>query len=382
MVEKQLPLLLMNQGEDSEFYYATRFLTHDPALYIRFGADDDLLVLNILEVERGRQVSTAKRVIDRAQHGWEEDPDSHRAWARMAAKLLHEKGVTRVTVSPRLPAGYYEELRAQDVELEIDKQLFVADRRHKNAEEADWIHGAQRAAEAAVAEAVGLLGASEGRNGLLWLDDRPLTSERLMAAAQTVLNEIGYSCDDMIVAGAPNCWMPHFRGEGQIRANAPVILDIFPRGRLSRYHGDLTRTVVVGDVSAQLRAMHEAVVAALDGAIRMIRPGVTGRAINDEVCRILKERGFGAAYPGYEAPQGTPQMIHSTGHGVGLDVHELPNLRPVDVPLEEGDVVTVEPGLYLDGLGGVRVEDTGLVTAGGFRNFTSISRSLDPRAYM
>jgi len=75
-------------------------------------------------------------------------------------------------------------------------------------------------------------------------------------------------------------------------------------------------------------------------------------------------------------------MIHSTGHGVGLDVHELPNLRPTDVPLEEGDVVTVEPGLYLEGFGGVRVEDSGIVTATGFRNFTSINRGLDPRAYM
>jgi Xaa-Pro aminopeptidase len=75
-------------------------------------------------------------------------------------------------------------------------------------------------------------------------------------------------------------------------------------------------------------------------------------------------------------------MIHSTGHGVGLDVHELPNLRPTDVPLEEGDVVTVEPGLYLMGLGGVRIEDTGMVTKDGFKNFTSLTRSLDPRDYL
>jgi len=121
---------------------------------------------------------------------------------------------------------------------------------------------------------------------------------------------------------------------------------------------------------------------ALDAAIAMIRPGVTGRAVNDEVCRVLKEGGFGAAYKGFEAPAGTPMMIHSTGHGVGLDVHELPNLRPTDVALEEGDVVTVEPGLYLEGLGGVRVEDTGIITGNGLRNFTSISRSLDPRSYM
>lgn len=381
-MEQQVPLVLINNGEDSDFYYASRFLTHDPALYVRFGAGDDVLVLNILELERGRQTSTAKSVIDRADHGWEEDPDAYRSWAKFAARLLKDRGIDGVRVSAKLPAGYVEELRGQDVAVEIDKQLFVRERRHKDADEAEWIHGAQRAAEAAVSEVASLLGGSEVVAGMLELDGRPLTSERLMAAAQTALNEIGYSCDDMIVAGSPNCWMPHYRGEGPIRANAPVIIDIFPRGRVSRYHGDLTRTIVVGEVPDQVRRMHEVVLLALDAAIAMIRPGVTGRAVNDEVCRVLKEGGFGAAYKGFEAPAGTPMMIHSTGHGVGLDVHELPNLRPTDVALEEGDVVTVEPGLYLEGLGGLRVEDTGIVTATGFRNFTSISRGLDPRAYM
>jgi Xaa-Pro aminopeptidase len=381
-VEQSQPLVLLNSGEDSDFYYATRFLTHDPALYIRFGPEDDLLVLNILELERGRLTSSAKQVVDRADHGWEEDPDTHRAWAKLAARLLHERGIDKVRVSAKLEAGYLEELRAQDVAVEIEKQLFVSERRHKSPDEAEWIHAAQRAAEAAVAEVAGLLGTSETVNGMLELDGRPLTSERLMAAAQTVLNEIGYGCDDMIVAGSPECWMPHYRGEGQIRANAPVIIDIFPRGRVSRYHGDLTRTIVVGEVPEQVKRMHQVVLQALDAAIAMIRPGVTGRAVNDEVCRVLKEGGFGAAYKGFEPAPGMPSMIHSTGHGVGLDVHELPNLRPTDVPLVEGDVVTVEPGLYLEGLGGVRVEDSGIVTAAGFRNFTSINRSLDPRAYM
>jgi Xaa-Pro aminopeptidase len=379
---EQTPLVLVNSGEDSDFYYATRFLSHDPALYIRFGAGDDVLVLNILELERGRQTSAARKVIDRADHGWEEDPDTYRSWAKLASKLLKERGIDRVRVSAKLESGYLEELRAQDIAVEIEKLLFVRERRHKDTDEAEWIHGAQRAAEAAVAEVAGLLGGSEVVGGMLELDGRPLTSERLMAAAQGVLNEIGYGCEDMIVAGSPECWMPHYRGDGPIHANAPVIIDIFPRGRVSRYHGDLTRTIVVGEVSDQVRRMHEVVLQALDAAIAMIRPGVTGRAVNDEVCRVLKEGGFGAAYKGFEAPKGTPAMIHSTGHGVGLDVHELPNLRPTDVPLEEGDVVTVEPGLYLEGLGGVRVEDTGIVTATGFRNFTSISRSLDPRAFM
>jgi Xaa-Pro aminopeptidase len=381
-VEQALPLVLINGKDDTDFYYATRFLAHDPALYIRFGEKDDLLALSILELERGKATSTASKVVNIAEHGWENDPDLHRAWARLAARLLKERGLDRARVSGRLEAGYLEELRNQDIAVEVDKGLFVAERRRKSADEADWIHGAQRAAEAAVSEVAGLIGSATISDGLLELDGRPLTSERLMAAAQAALNEIGYGCEDMIVAGSPECWMPHYRGEGQIRADAPVIIDIFPKGRVSRYHGDLTRTVVAGQASEEVKRMHSVVIQALDAAIAMIKPGVTGKAVNEEVCRVLKEGGFGAAYKGWEAPDGVPMMIHSTGHGVGLDVHELPNLRPTDVPLEEGDVVTVEPGLYLEGLGGVRVEDSGIVTAAGFRNFTSISRSLDPRAYM
>ncbi|HKC20735.1 MAG TPA: M24 family metallopeptidase, partial [Candidatus Dormibacteraeota bacterium] len=82
-------------------------------------------------------------------------------------------------------------------------------------------------------------------------------------------------------------------------------------------------------------------------------------------------------------PEGVARMNHSTGHGVGLEVHEEPALRETtEYPLAEGDVVTVEPGLYKLGLGGVRIEDTGTVTANGFDNFTSLTRSLDPRDYL
>ena len=376
------PLILINNGEDADFAYATRFLTHDPALYIKFDDGDDTLVVNILELGRAKETSAAKAVLDRADHGWEDVRDTYQGWARVAAKLLHDRGINQARVSARIPVAYVEELRRQDIDCEVDKAMFVAERRHKNEEEAAWIHGAQRAAEAAVAEIVSQLATSEEKDGLLWADGRPLTSERLFAYGQRALNEIGYSCNDMIVAGSPKNAMPHFRGEGQIRAGQPIIIDIFPRGRVSRYHGDLTRTVVVGEPSPEVKKMYVAVCAALDAAIATIRAGVNGRTVHEAACRVLQEHGFGASTAGFEAPDGVAAMIHSTGHGVGLEVHELPNLRPLDMPLEAGDVVTVEPGLYLEGLGGVRVEDTGLVTESGFKNFTSITRSLDPAAYL
>jgi Xaa-Pro aminopeptidase len=377
------PLLLFSRGDDdADFFYACRFPV-EQALYVRFGEGDDLLVLPGMEVGRARRQARAARIADRLELGWQDDPDPLGQWLELARRVLAERGVGAVRVSPRLPALLYEGLRGLGLEVEIDRDLFVQERRRKTAEEADAIRAAQQAAEAACCEVISLLAAARPRgDGWLWLEDSPLTSERLMARAQATLNEIGYLAREMIVAGAPDCALPHLRGSGPIRAGAPVVIDIFPQGSTSRYHGDLTRTVVVGPVPDEVRRMHEACVAAMDEAISRLADGVDGREIHRAVCRTLVERGYGTSTPGFEGRAEGPIMNHSTGHGVGLEVHEPPTLGRIDCPLRAGDVVTVEPGLYLTGLGGVRVEDTGLITRKGFQNFTTLPRSLDPADYL
>jgi Xaa-Pro aminopeptidase len=376
------PLVLIPSGEaDADFTYASGFPV-ETGLYIRFEEGDDVLVASPLEIDRARAQSKAARKLGFAEAGYV-DHGEYASWPRLAARMLREKGHEEARVSPRLQAAYLEELRSAGVGVEIDRDLFTAERRHKSAEEAGFIQEAQRAAETAVTEVARQLAQAEIKDGTLWLEGRPLTSERLYARASLLLGEMGFSCPEMIVAGSPECAMPHFRGEGPIRANAPVIVDIFPSGRGSHYYGDLTRTLVVGEIPDEVVHMHAAVLQALDAGIESIKAGVPGRDVHHAVCQVLVDRGFGTTTKGYEGPDGGPKMNHSTGHGVGLDVHEEPALRgPNDEPLLEGDVVTVEPGLYLMGLGGVRVEDTGMVTAKGFANFTTLTRSLDPRDYL
>lgn len=376
------PLVLIPSGEaDADFAYASGFAV-ETGLYIRFGDGDDVLVASPLEIDRAQAQSKARVKLGFAEAGYE-DHGPFASWPRLAAKMLREKGVDAARVSPRLQAAYLDELRATGLAVEIDRELFRAERRHKSSKEAAFIQSAQRAAEAAVVEVVRQLARAEIKDGVLWLEDRPLTSERLYARAQLLLGEMGFSCPDMIVAGSPECAMPHFRGEGPIRAGAPVIIDIFPTGRASHYHGDLTRTVVVGEIPDEIRRMHAAAVGALDAGIESIRAGVAGREVHHAVCQVLVDRGYGTTTKGFEGPDGVAKMNHSTGHGVGLDVHEEPSLRgPGEDALLEGDVVTVEPGLYLLGLGGVRIEDTGMVTRDGFSNFTSITRSLEPKDYL
>lgn len=369
-------VMLPSGGDDADFIYATGFAV-ERGLYVRFPDGDDVLFVSPLEVDRARtQAHVAQVVEDRTAY-------VHESWANLAAAKLKERGTTSARVAPTLRAVHLEDLRAQGLDVDVDRALFVAERRHKTEAEAAGIQSAQAAAEAAVVEVVRALSEAEIRDGLLWSNGDPLTSERLYARAQLLLGEKGFTCPEMIIAGSPGCALPHFRGEGPIAANAPVIIDIFPTSRTDHLNGDLTRTVVIGDVSDEVRRMHAAVLQALDAGIESIAVGVPGQDPHHTVCQILVDRGFGTTTRGYEGPDGVAKMNHSTGHGVGLEVHEAPSIKDtVTATLEEGDVVTVEPGLYLLGLGGVRIEDTGMVTKQGFRNFTTLTRSLNPKDYL
>jgi Xaa-Pro aminopeptidase len=376
------PIVLIAGGEgDADFMYASGFGV-ESALYIRFDEGDDVLVTSPLEIDRARVQSKASRKLGFDEAGYVEH-GPFVSFARLAAKLLHERSAQSARVTPRLQAGYLEELRAAGIDIDVDRELVRAERRRKSAEEARFIEASQRAAEAAVVEVVSQLAQADIRDGILWLEETPLTSERLYARASLLLGEKGFTCPDMIIAGSPESAMPHFRGEGPIRAGAPVIIDIFPSSRTTHYHGDLTRTVVVGEIPDEISRMHAATLQALDAGIESIRAGASGRDVHQSVCQVLVDRGYGTTTKGFEGASGVAKMTHSTGHGVGLEVHEDPLLRgPDENTLLEGDVVTVEPGLYLLGLGGVRVEDTGMVTKDGFKNFTTLTRSLDPRDYL
>src|SRR5262245_36674175 len=247
-----------------------------------------------MELDRAHWEGRASRIVDRREVGWVEQEDELAAWSEVGRRLLAERGVSRVSVSPLLPAAAYEALRAAGVEPEIDRRLFLDERRCKSAEEAEAIHAAQEAAEAACVEVIGLLASATVQpDGILWLQDSPLTSERLMARAQAVLNEIGYTAADMIVAGSPESALPHFAGAGPIRANSPVIIDIFPQGRTTHYHGDLTRTVVAGQVPDAVRRMHDVCVEALDRAIAAITEGAGCRDVHRTVCEVLVGHGYG-----------------------------------------------------------------------------------------
>jgi Xaa-Pro aminopeptidase len=187
---------------------------------------------------------------------------------------------------------------------------------------------------------------------------------------ETALRRSGYErpAFDTIVASGPNSALPHYRaGDRALRAGDLVVLDF--GGVLDGYCSDLTRTVSVGQPSSKAIRLHAAVREAQAAAIKAVRPGVTTADVDAAARQVLVAHGLGEAFG------------HGTGHGLGLDVHEEPRVSKPrsDVPpvrLEPGMVFTIEPGAYLPGFGGVRIEDDVLVTETGCEVLTSVPRDL------
>jgi Xaa-Pro aminopeptidase len=157
-------------------------------------------------------------------------------------------------------------------------------------------------------------------------------------------------------------------------------MDIFPQDKRTRYFADMTRTVSRGEPPAEIRRMYEVVMRAQDAGIAALRPGITGREVHELVEDIIFEAGYDTLRPGQKRREDDPVVrgfIHGTGHGVGLEIHEAPSVgRAGTLPLQPGDVVTVEPGVYDPDVGGVRLEDMLVITEDGSRNLTRAPRQL------
>jgi len=199
-------------------------------------------------------------------------------------------------------------------------------------------------------------------------------SERHVAGViESAMRAAGYErvAFDTIVGSGPNAALPHYRAGDRILSSGDLVVLDFG-GVLDGYCCDLTRTVSIGSPSAEARQLHAAVFDAQRAALAAVRPGVETSVVDAAARSVLEEHGLGAAFG------------HGTGHGLGLDIHEEPRItwpRP-DVPsvsLEPGMVFTIEPGAYLSGFGGVRIEDDVLVTDSGCEVLTSVPRELIAR---
>jgi Xaa-Pro aminopeptidase len=305
--------------------------------------------------------------------------DEGELYAQLALRAVESLGLSRVSVPKDFPVWLADRLRADGVELDVDQQVFDDRRRAKTEAQVAGMRRAQGAAEAAMDACRALLRRAEIRGDELLLDGEQLTVERLKEDMNVVFAANDTTADEYIVAPGAQGAVGHDMGSGPIRPGTPLVVDIFPRDNASAVYTDMTRTFVVGEVPDDIREWHRLCKEALDAAIAQIRAGVEARAVFDLTCDIFEAAG--------EPTQRTKQagetladgFFHGLGHGVGLEVHEEPSMgRLANKKLVAGDVVTVEPGLYRSGYGGVRLEDIVLVTETGAENLTDYPYDLEP----
>ena len=372
---------------NNSLYWRIRFLVGDPTALVLVhdgGRTESTLIIRDIEMERARRHARADRVTCPAD--WTPagglSGDRETATAQALAECVRRLGADRVTCDRSLPAIYAHELTRAGIACTCDPMLGVTERRNKDPQEIEWIAAAQAATERAMEMACAMVArAQAGTDGVLHHDGAPLKAERVKHAIDVMLLGMGYENPEPIVAPGPVGADCHDHGHGTIRTGEPVIIDIFPRNRTTRYNGDCTRTVVHGAVSPAVARMHAAVVAAKAAATLATRAGVTGDAVHAATVNALAAHGYPFHAGG--APKGASGdwcgLVHGTGHGLGLEVHEPPLLAPLGPALVVGDVLTIEPGLYQAGLGGIRVEDMVVVEAAGCRNLNRLHEGLDWR---
>jgi len=372
-VSRTAYLIIDSSERNSDLYYRTGFFVPDPVIFFEHDGEGTL-VLSDLELERGEKEARVERVVslreyvDRVGRGGKKRP----GMAEVAVAILRERGIKSLIVQKSFPVFYADALREAGFFVRITKKNFLfPGRLKKSPEEILFIKKALFATAEAMRLAVSLISSCVEKNSLLYHKGKPLTSETVRSVIDSHLASRGYLASNTIVAGGVQGSMPHETGSGSLMAGWPVVIDIFPRSQENGYFGDMTRTVVKGEPSAELSRMYNTVLRGQKIAFSMIKDGVRSRDVHGAVMDFFTECGFETTASVSQKPQG---FIHSTGHGLGLDIHEPPRIGPGKEILREGMVVTVEPGLYYEHLGGVRIEDVVVVTRDGNENLTRCSK--------
>ena len=362
--------LVHADSADSTQYYLSGFDAPDPFVTL-YDGEVHLLFHRSLEYGRAKRearAATVERGVDYNYPEYAEEYDPHEAHYRVVADFLAAYDVDVVATPTRFPLHVADGLRDLGVRVSADRADVVgAIRATKTDEEVEYVRESQRANEAAMRAAEELIAGADIEDGRLVDGGDPLTSEAVKTEIEVTLLEHGCSLDETIVACGTDAADPHDRGSGPLAADEPVIVDIFPRSKETKYHADMTRTFCRGTPDATVREWYDLTETAYRAALDAVEPGVEAEAVHDAACDVYEDAGLPTLRSDETAETG---FIHSTGHGVGLDVHESPSLGPGEDVLEPGHVVTIEPGLYDPDVGGVRIEDLVVVTEEGHENLT------------
>jgi Xaa-Pro aminopeptidase len=369
-------LMVADSEHDANMLYAVGMFVPDPFIYLRLRARG-YIVMSDLEIDRAKKQAPHCHVLSLSQHQkkLKRAGVKHPGLAEVIRLILRAKRVRRVLVPGNFPLGLAGELEKLRINVKPKRGSFFPDREQKSPTEVKKISAALMMSEIGMAEAMQVLRAARiGRDQKLIYHNVPLTSEKLRAVIDTAITQACGLASHTIVAGGKQGCDPHERGFGPLRANEPIIIDIFPRSQKTGYFGDITRTVVRGHASEGVRRLYDIVLRGQRLGFRTMRANVPTIQVHKAVQDFFTKEGF----PTGKRNGRMEGFFHGTGHGLGLEIHEPPRMGTNSTEvLKAAHVVTVEPGLYYPELGGVRLEDVALVTNSGTRNLTRFEKVLE-----
>ncbi len=345
----KLARLLVAAGESSpDMRYAAGFSTPDDFIWFDTG-EERAVVMSPLEYNRAvTSVRRGTRVFAESELG---GPGR----LRVLKTICERYQLDGFETPENFPLGLADALRNAGLTVTACAGEFFPEREFKSESEVAAITKALRSAETGARRAVDVLRESgiDAERNLVW-HGSPLTSEVLRAEIDCAMLRCGALPTGTICAGGIQASQPHHTGSGVLRADAPIVMDIFPRSAVTGYWGDLTRTVIRGRPTPVMLRAYDAVLEARELGKRLIVRGAIPAEIHLAAAELLKRRGFSTG----RGPEGEYGFFHGLGHGVGLDIHEAPRLSPrSSEPLRGGEIITVEPGLYYPEWGGIRLED-------------------------
>jgi Xaa-Pro aminopeptidase len=374
-------LIYADTTRSAEMRHEIPLLVPDPFLYAEV-AGSRHVVVSFLEGGRIAALGAHLQVHALEEFGWDElvarGMARHDAELEIVVRACRALGPEEVKVPSEFPLELGDRLRAAEISLVPDHELFAHRRRMKNGAELAGIKRAQRAAEAGMRAATELLRGSESGPDGLRVSAEPLTSERLANHIRDAVVRAGATADHFVVSHGAQTAIGHELGSGQIHAGEPIVIDLWPRDSDSACFADMTRTFVVGDIPDELRHYHELTVESLERSRQAVKPGAAGADVYGISCEPYERAGLPTQrtkQPGQPLDEG---FYHALGHGVGLEVHEAPLLGRAPDELLAGDVVTLEPGCYRPGFGGCRLEDLVYVTEDGAELLTDFPYALEP----
>lgn len=369
-------LIVADSEHDADMLYAVGMFVPDPFIYLRIRGRE-LIVMSDLEIDRARKQAAHCRVVSlsQCQQKLRRDGQKSAGLAQVIRLVLRENKVEKISVPGSFPFGLAMELRDLGIKVKPRPGSFFPEREEKSADEIKKISAALMMAEVGLAEGIQALKTARiGKQRRLIYHNAPLTSEKLRSIIDTAIIQASGLANHTIVAGGNQACDPHEGGHRPLRANEPIILDVFPRSQKTGYFGDITRTVVKGRASEAVRKLYDTVQRGQKAAFQLMRAGTLTSRIHKTVQNLFAREGYKTG-----KIEGRMQgFFHGTGHGLGLEIHEPPRVNATSTAvLKAGNVVTVEPGLYYPGIGGVRLEDVALVTGNNPRNLTQFEKVLE-----